>query len=44
MTPENADLSISTTYPDKHKALQTAGQLTENQEMQTLRAVLEDES
>jgi hypothetical protein len=36
MTPENADLSISTIYPDKHKALQTAGQLKENQEMQTL--------
>ncbi len=44
MTPENADLSISTIYPDKHKALRTAGQLKENQEMQTLRAVLEDES
>jgi hypothetical protein len=44
MTPENADLSISTIYPDKHEALQTAGQLKEIQEMQTLRAVLKDES
>jgi hypothetical protein len=44
MTPENADTSTSTIYPDKHEALQTAGQLKENQEMQTLRAILEDES
>jgi hypothetical protein len=44
MTPEDADLSISTIYPDKHEALQTAGQLKEDQEMQILRAVLEDES
>jgi hypothetical protein len=44
MTPENADLSISTIYPVKNEALQMAGQLKQNQEMQTLRAVLEDES
>jgi hypothetical protein len=44
MTPENADLSISTIYPEKHEALRTPGQLKENQEMRTLRAVREDES
>jgi hypothetical protein len=44
MTPENANLSISVIYPDKHEALQTAGQLKPGHEMQTLRAVLEDES
>jgi hypothetical protein len=44
MTPKNADLSISTIYPDKNEALQTAGQLKENRELQTLQAVLKDES
>jgi hypothetical protein len=37
MTPENANLSISIIYPDKHEALQTAGQPKPRiQEMQTL--------
>ncbi len=45
MTPENANLSISIIYPDKHEALQTAGQPKPRiQEMQTLWAVLEDKS
>jgi hypothetical protein len=44
MTPETADLSISKIYPDKHEALQMAGQLKQNQEMQTVQAVHKDKS
>jgi hypothetical protein len=44
MTPDNADLSISTIYQDKLKALRTVGQLKENQEMRTVQAVHEDKS
>ncbi len=44
MTLEIAHLRISMIYPGKHKALWTAWQLKENQEMWTLPAVLEDES
>ena len=43
-TPGNADLSLLDIYPDKHKALRLARQLKPGQMMQTLSAVLNDES
>ena len=41
MTNSNADLSLSDIYPDKHEALRSAGQLSKDQKMRTLSAVLE---
>ena len=43
-TPENAKMSLSDIYPDKHDALRLAGQLKLDQKMRTLGAVLDDES
>ncbi len=43
-TPTNEDLSPSKIYPDKHNALQLAGQIKFGQKMRMLKVVLEDES
>ncbi len=43
-TSDNAKMSLSDIYPDKHDALQLAGQLKPDQKMRTLGAVLDNES
>jgi hypothetical protein len=40
MTPENAHMSMSDIYPDKHEALSIAGQLKPSEKMRTLAAIL----
>jgi hypothetical protein len=43
-TPDNTNLSLSDIYRDKDKALRLAGQLKLGQKMQTLIAVLDNET
>ncbi len=41
MTPANANMSLSDIYPDKHGALQIAGQIRRGDKMRTLKAILD---
>ena len=43
MTPDNAHMSMSDIYPDKHEALSIAGQLKPSEKMRTLAAILSEE-
>jgi hypothetical protein len=43
LTSSNTKISISDIYPDKHDALQIAGQIRLGQKMRTLKAVLDKE-
>ncbi len=43
-TPLNSEMSLSDLYPDKHDALQIAGQLKPDEKMRTLGAVIDDDT